>query len=90
MLIYHGIILCHNDKKTKNFKTDYLNSKQKFLLNSGKISIVLFFIQIINAVKFILSIIPGIRDCHILLIIINFLFDLYPFVILFFYFHYTK
>lgn len=90
MLVYHSLLLIYNRRKIGKFviKSTYLNSKQLFLLKSGEISFIVFLIQFVNFFKFVLGFF--LSSAYVFLLIINFFFDLYPFVLLFFYLRYTK
>jgi hypothetical protein len=72
-----------------------LNSKQKFIINSGNVSFAVFIVQLINFLKSLaISLINQIKDTDhsgdaesLIVIVINFLFDLYP---LFFFYKYRE
>ena len=92
MFIVHSIILFRNRRRIRVFENEeYLNSKQQFILRSGKISTVVFIIQAINLIKLALSLFFSNTSAFSwIIIVINFLFDLYPLVLLGFYLRYTK
>lgn len=66
-----------------------LNSKQKFIINSGNVSFAVFIVQLINFLKSsVISLINQSGNAEsLIIIIINFLFDLYP---LFFFYKYRE
>ena len=92
MFIVHSIILFRNRRRIRVFENEeYLNSKQQFILRSGQISFIVFVIQAINLGKLTLSLLPINNPAFSwVIIVINFLFDLYPLVLLGYYLRYTK
>ena len=66
-----------------------LNSKQKFIINSGNVSFAVFIVQLINFLKSLaISMINQSGNAgSLIIIVINFLFDLYPF---FFFYKYRE
>lgn len=68
-----------------------MNSKQKFLVRSGNIGWVIFLVQLINFIKEALNASSGEAYAwQIFLLIINFMFDLYPVILLVSYIYYTR
>ena len=60
-----------------------LNSKQKFIISSNTLSLIVFFFQFVNLIKSIFVTVTGASEW--LVIVLNYLFDLYPFLLLIFY-----
>ena len=88
----HTILLLYVNRKIKSLHDrNYLNSKQKFLIHTGRLSYIVYLIQGVNLFKTLLI---GILSkwnsdsVHFIIIIINYIFDLYPFTLLFFYCRY--
>ena len=85
----HTILLYIVGKKIKSFQDrNYLNSKQKFIIHSSKISFTVYCIQAINFIKTVMIGTLSLSNnppAQIIIIILNYLFDLYPFVLLFYY-----
>ena len=71
-----------SDKKKKIKNLHKLNAKQKFVLSSNTLSLVVFFFQSMNLLK---SIFISVELNDYVVIVINYMFDLYPFLLLFFY-----
>lgn len=91
MLVVHSIYLRSNRTKIKVFKNDsYLNSKQIFLIDSGKISFIVFIIQFVNFLKLFLTFFSSNSAYYIFILIFNFLFDMYPFLLLYYFVKYTR
>ena len=93
LFFIHSGLLWIVYKKTRSFHDrNYLNSKQKFILHSGRLSFTVYIIQAINFVKTfltgILSIYSDNKYANIIIIVLYYLFDLYPFVFLFHYWKY--
>ena len=72
-------------KQTQQFLADeYLNTKQNFIIRSRNIGYIILAIQIVNFVKEVFYFLESVS------IFLNFLFDLYPLVLLWFFFQYTR
>lgn len=65
-----------------------MNSKQQFLIRSGNIGQILFLVQILNFFKEIMN--TTLDDAKLFILILNYLFDLYPLLILGSYIYYTR
>ena len=68
--------------KKKEFR-DLERSKQKFIVSANTLSIVAFIFQVLNLGKAFLIIDSEVNDSFI--ICLSYLFNSYPFVLLFFY-----
>ena len=91
MLIIHSILLILNKKKINKFyHDDYLNSKQQFLIKSGSLGSIVFLIQGLHFFKILLGLVSFISWWYMFILVLNFIFDCYPLLLLFFYFRYTK
>ena len=86
LFLVHGVLLKIISNKKKVFQDfNYLNSKQKFVIYSGILSYVVFIVQAINLVKTILELFGSIGQLEIFIIVLNYIFDLYPFLLLYYY-----
>lgn len=92
LFVVHSFILLSNRKKINKITNslDQLTSKQLFIIKTGKISIVVFIIQGLSFLKSFLALIPIFSSFYTFFIILNYAYDFYPFIILYFYLRYTK
>jgi len=78
LFVVHLILLLKNRKSQVLIrKIGNLNPRQFFIVRSGKISIIIFFIQLINFIKLALSLILDLDESRnwITLLIINMTYD---------------
>lgn len=90
LFAYHVYLLLSNRRYIRRLlKLDELNPRQYFLIKSGKLSFIIFFVQIFNVSKLIFSFIleeSDIEVLQILLFVLNIIFDLMPIILIIIYF----
>ena len=91
LFVYHIYLLCKNNEYIKRLITlDDITPRQFFIIKSGKLSFVIFFVQIFNVAKLVFSfVLQEAEDSHssqIILFAMNVLFDLMPVILIFIYF----
>jgi len=93
MFSYHIYLLYFNWRaQSELLKLDEISPRQYFIIRSGKLSVVIFFVQFLNVGKLIFSIWkPEGEAVDFILLIVNILFDLMAFVLIYIYCrHYYK
>lgn len=92
MFIYHISLLWGNQKYINKLKElDEINPRQYFLIKSGKISMVIFVVQILNVVKLGLGFWAdeGSSETIVWIVfIMNVIFDLLALLLIWIYFRY--
>ena len=113
LFAYHIYLLYFNNRaKNELLKLQEINPRQHFIIRSGRLSVVIFFVQFLNVGKLIFSILldqlgndeksenpppdplnpnKDIHPAEVILLILNILFDLMAFVLIYIYCrHYYK
>lgn len=84
LFVIHLVLVVMVRIKKRQFQNlERLNSKQKFILSANNLSLVVFVFQALNLMKYVLIAIEGVNE--IFIIGLNYFFNLYPFLLLFFY-----
>jgi len=94
LFAYHIYLLCVNQRHIRKLiELDEINPRQFFMIKSGRLSFVIFFVQLLNVGKLALSFVfevveeegPGSQN---LVFSLNVLFDLMPMILIFIYLKY--
>ena len=83
LFLIHLVLLYIVSKKRQQFEDlERLNPKQKFIVRSNKLSLIVFLFQFVNLIK---SVFVTEAWGEWLVIVLYYLFDLYPLLLLIFY-----
>jgi ABC-type multidrug transport system fused ATPase/permease subunit len=94
LFAYHIYLLCKNQDYIKRLiKLDEINPRQYFIIKSGKLSFIIFFVQIFNVSKLVFSLVLQDHEdqnpiAQIVLFSLNIVFDLLPIILIVIYFKY--
>jgi hypothetical protein len=93
LFVYHIFLLWKNNQYIKKLiKLDDINPRQYFIIKSGRLSFVIFFVQIFNVGKMIFSFFLEENEetsiAQVILFGLNVVFDLLPLILIYIYFKY--